>query len=91
MQKTDKFIHNEMAVQSTEIRDTYLLTAEMFSRQISGLSAHGSHSAYNRTPAGTTGPIYSLSLYIYIQWGKKVFSQPPIVHVLPLKTIERGL
>ncbi len=24
-------------------------------------------------------------IYIYIQWGKKVFSQPPIVQVLPLK------
>ncbi len=24
-------------------------------------------------------------LEIYIQWGKKVFSQPPIVQVLPLK------
>jgi hypothetical protein len=22
---------------------------------------------------------------LYIQWGKKVFSQPPIVQVLPLK------
>ncbi len=29
MQKTDKFINNDMTVQS-EIRDTYLLTAEMF-------------------------------------------------------------
>ncbi len=24
-------------------------------------------------------------LFAYIQWGKKVFSQPPIVQVLPLK------
>ncbi len=28
-----------------------LLTAEMFSRQISGLSAHGTHSAYSLQPA----------------------------------------
>ncbi len=56
MQKTDKFINNDMAVQS-EIRDTYLPTAEMFARQILGLSAHGTHRAYSRTPAG---PIYSL-------------------------------
>ncbi len=32
-----------------------LLTAEMFARQISGLSAHGTHSAYSRTPTGATG------------------------------------
>jgi len=31
VQKTDKFIINDMAVQS-EMRDTYLLTAEMFER-----------------------------------------------------------
>ncbi len=62
MQKTDKFINNDMAVQS-EIRHTYLLAAEMFARQISGLSAHGKHSAYSRTPAGSTGPIYSLYIY----------------------------
>ena len=31
--------------------------------------------------------IYFLS---YVQWGKKVFSQPPIVQVLPLKNM-RGL
>ncbi len=43
-----------MAVQSTEMRDTYLLTAEMFERQVSGPSAHGTHSAYIRTPAGAT-------------------------------------
>ncbi len=54
MQKTDQFIINGMAVQVTEIRDTELLTAEMFARQISGLSAHGTHSAYSRTPAGAT-------------------------------------
>ncbi len=53
MQKTDQFMINDMAVQS-EIRDTYLLTAEMFARQISGLSARGTHSAYIRTPAGAT-------------------------------------
>ncbi len=35
---------NGVAVQS-EIRDTYLLPAEMFARRISGLSAHGTHSA----------------------------------------------
>ncbi len=29
--------------------------------------------------------IYSFSRHMYIQWGKKVFSQPPIVQVLPLK------
>ncbi len=49
MQKTDKFIINGMAVQS-EIQDTYLLTAEMIVRQISGLSAHG-------TPAGATDKV----------------------------------
>ncbi len=36
-----------------------LLTAEMFARQISGLSAHGTaiyriHTVYSRTPAGAT-------------------------------------
>ncbi len=33
MQKTDKFINNDMAVQS-EIQDTYLFIVEMFARQI---------------------------------------------------------
>ncbi len=28
-----------------------------------------------------------VNTYIYIQWGKKVFSQPPIVQVLPLKNM----
>ncbi len=59
MQKTDKFINNDLAVKS-EIRDTHL-TAEMFARQISCLSAHGTHSAYSCTPSGATGPIYSIN------------------------------
>ncbi len=29
-------------------------------------------------------------VYIYIQWGKKVFSQPPIVQVLPLKKMREA-
>ncbi len=32
----------------------------------------------------------SLSLCLYIQWGKKVFSQPPIVQVLPLKKMREA-
>ncbi len=32
----------------------------------------------------------SYSLYNYIQWGKKVFSQPPIVQVLPLKKMREA-
>ncbi len=28
--------------------------------------------------------------YDYIQWGKKVFSQPPIVQVLPLKKMREA-
>ncbi len=67
MQKTDKFIINGMAVQS-EVRDTYLLTAEMFARQISGLSGHGMHSAYSCTPAGAT---YEFLLGRQIFWPKK--------------------
>ncbi len=37
----------------------------MFSRQISDLSAHGTHSAYSRTPAGATAPqiIFTLSFF----------------------------
>ncbi len=31
-----------------------------------------------------------LVLQIYIQWGKKVFSQPPIVQVLPLKKMREA-
>ncbi len=31
-----------------------------------------------------------LYIYIYIQWGKKVFSQPPIVQVLPLKKMREA-
>ncbi len=29
-------------------------------------------------------------LLFYIQWGKKVFSQPPIVQVLPLKKMREA-
>ncbi len=29
-------------------------------------------------------------IYIYIQWGNKVFSQPPIVQVLPLKKMREA-
>ncbi len=29
-------------------------------------------------------------IYIYIQWGKQVFSQPPIVQVLPLKNMREA-
>ncbi len=29
-------------------------------------------------------------IYIYIQWGKKVFSQPPIVQVLSLKKMREA-
>ncbi len=29
-------------------------------------------------------------IYIYIQWGKKVFSQPPIVQVLPIKKMREA-
>ncbi len=29
-------------------------------------------------------------IYIYTQWGKKVFSQPPIVQVLPLKKMKEA-
>ncbi len=32
----------------------------------------------------------SVHIYIYIQWGKKVFSQPPIVQVLPLKKMREA-
>ncbi len=34
--------------------------------------------------------IFIQELYIYIQWGKKVFSQPPIVQVLPLKKMREA-
>ncbi len=27
---------------------------------------------------------------VYVQWGKKVFSQPPIVQVLPLKNMREA-
>ncbi len=62
MQKTDQIIINGMAVQSTEVQDTEQLTAEMFARQISGLSAHGTHSTYSRTPADATG---SIQVFMY--------------------------
>ncbi len=29
-------------------------------------------------------------IYTYIQWGKKVFSPPPIVQVLPLKKMREA-
>ncbi len=31
-----------------------------------------------------------LIFFIYIEWGKKVFSQPPIVQVLPLKKMREA-
>ncbi len=37
--------------ESWELR-TAVLTAEMFARQISGLSTHSTHSAYSRPPTG---------------------------------------
>ncbi len=33
---------------------------------------------------------HCIYIYIYIQWGKKVFSQPPIVQVLPLKKMREA-
>ncbi len=33
--------------------------------------------------------VYSCEI-LYIQWGKKVFSQPPIVQVLPLKKMREA-
>ena len=39
------------------------------------------HLITSRWQDAVDGIAYS----IYIQWGKKVFSQPPIVQVLPLK------
>ncbi len=33
---------------------------------------------------------FILAVVIYIQWGKKVFSQPPIVQVLPLKKMREA-
>ncbi len=32
----------------------------------------------------------TIYIYIYIQWGKKVFSQPPILQVLPLKKMREA-
>ncbi len=34
--------------------------------------------------------ISALKNLFYIQWGKKVFSQPPIVQVLPLKNMREA-
>ncbi len=34
--------------------------------------------------------IYIIHTYACIQWGKKVFSQPPIVQVLPLKKMREA-
>ncbi len=31
-----------------------------------------------------------LCVFLHIQWGKKVFSQPPIVQVLPLKKMREA-
>ncbi len=33
---------------------------------------------------------HSYSSLLYLQWGKKVFSQPPIVQVLPLKKMREA-
>ncbi len=35
-------------------------------------------------------PVYEYKYRLYIQWGKKVFSQPPIVQVLPLKKMREA-
>ncbi len=34
--------------------------------------------------------IYNAYINTHIQWGKKVFSQPPIVQVLPLKKMREA-
>ncbi len=34
--------------------------------------------------------VFSLSQKLCIQWGKKLFSQPPIVQVLPLKKMREA-
>ncbi len=43
-----------------------------------------------RTPV-TEAPCEAHDVHIvYVQWGKKVFSQPPIVQVLPLKKMREA-
>ncbi len=42
--------------------------------------------AYDRTTRSRIPyTMFGLCFMFHIQWGKKVFSQPPIVQVLPLK------
>ncbi len=47
-------------------------------------------SKSNRTLITQGHVIIYLFIYLYIQWGKKVFSQPPIVQVLPLKKMREA-
>ncbi len=46
-------------------------------------------SYLSRVPILVEGTV-CIYIYIYIQWGKKVFSQPPIVQVLPLKKMREA-
>ncbi len=59
---------------------------------------HPPHSLFEMLPSGQSFFDESLvnakqfpsKIYIFLQWGKKVFSQPPIVQVLPLKKMREA-
>ncbi len=74
-----------------------------FSAFLKGLTSVVDNSCRSRDsnpqPRITSPTLYPLKpwlspvciyIYIYIQWGKKVFSQPPIVQVLPLKKMREA-
>ncbi len=59
----------------------------LFSKTFQGLEVFFRLTSFQ----GPVGTLYvCVCMYVYIQWGKKVFSQPPIVQVLPLKKMREA-
>ncbi len=80
MQKTDKFIINGMAGSVDRIRDTRaynLLLKCLRGRSQVSLSAHGTHSAYSRTPAGTTAAVNTHTVNTHPEQWAAIYAAAP--------------
>uniref|UniRef100_A0A672LM15 Lysophosphatidylcholine acyltransferase 2 n=1 Tax=Sinocyclocheilus grahami TaxID=75366 RepID=A0A672LM15_SINGR len=93
--------NNEEVIQTAfklfDIDEDNCITQEEFSsllRSALGVCDLDVHSLFKEIDTDGSGHItYGLVLFILpkpIQWGKKVFSQPPIVQVLPLKKMREA-
>ena len=75
--------HERQSIQN--ISKTFKVSSTAVAKTIKRYDETGSHEDRHRT--GIPG---RLPLQQKIQWGKKVFSQPPIVQVLPLKKMREA-